>query len=156
MKKYTGIIKKILILVLAVIAMKNIFPFSPPKISVKVNHNKIETVKSDYSWFNKNRGGNSGLTDSFPNLSKQAKATLVRKDDEIKLSTKTIWKQPKNVSVNLLLFNKDGSNFVGFEEQILNGNSFNAPKEKGEYVYLVSNTWDETHWTSWVFKIKIE
>jgi hypothetical protein len=131
LKKHLGFIKRILIfLVLVVIAMKNIFPFSPPKISVKVNNIKIETVKSDYSWFNKNSGGNSGLTDSFPNLSKQAKVTLVKKDDEINLATKTIWKQPKNVYVSLLKFNKDGSNFVGFEEQILNGNSFNAPKEK--------------------------
>ncbi len=152
MKKYFIIvIITLLILVLFwVKPIKKFIPLSPPNISVTYNQNKIKTVKGDFTWSNKNSVGNSNLVADNPiDLAKNLKATSVKKDEKIKFTFDTLWKQPNETTVYLV---KSG---IGLDKQIENINFFNAPKEKGEYIFLIFGLWDEGHSVNYVFKINV-
>lgn len=151
MKKYFVI--AIIILLISVLfwprTTKEFIPLSPPDISVTYNQNKIETARGDYNWCDKPDGGSTYLADSPIDLVKNLKTTSVKKGEAIKFNFNTLWKQPNKTTVDLVIPG------VGLSEQIENVNFFNAPKEKGEYIFLIFGSWDEGHSVVYVFKINV-
>lgn len=108
------------------------YPLSPPDISVTYNQKEIETARGDYTWADKETVGNSFLADDPIKLVKNLKTTSVKKGEEIKFAFDTSLKQPNETTVGLV---RPG---IGFDKQVENTNFFNAPKEKGEYIFLIS------------------
>ncbi|MHC1683097.1 MAG: hypothetical protein AB6733_09145 [Clostridiaceae bacterium] len=129
---------------------KKFMPLFGPKINVTYNQNKIETVKGDYNWFDKETGGNSYMADTSTNLAKNIKGTNVKSGEKIEFSFSSFWKQPSKTRVALVASDNSASE-IGE-----NTRYFNAPKEKGEYIYLISGYWDDTHCIGYVIKINVE
>lgn len=129
---------------------KKFMPLFVPKIKVTYNQNKIETEKGDYNWFDKETGGNSYMSDTSTNLAKNLKNTNVQGGDKIEFSFSSFWKQPVETKVFLVASDNSTSKV---EE---NTSYFNAPKEKGEYIYLISAHWDDTHSIGYIIKINVE
>jgi len=151
-KNLISIIVLIMIVVLFFLfkPTKKFFPLLPPNINVTCNRNKIETAKGDYNWFNGKTGGNSSMADTSTNLVKKLKDITLQQGEDIKFSFSDLWKQPNETAVYLVM--SDNSTI----KQVENINSFSVPKEKGEYMYLISGKWDETHSMSYVFKVNVE
>ncbi len=112
--------------------MGKLIPLDPPNINIEHNQNKIEVAKGDYTWTNK--PGNSSLADSPINLAKKLKASSVERGGEIKFTFNTLLRQPSKTSVDLIIYNKDNPSDIKLKEQVVNANSFNAPK-KGENIF---------------------
>ncbi|EKN38302.1 hypothetical protein CFSAN001627_24169 [Clostridium botulinum CFSAN001627] len=112
--------------------MEKLIPLVPPNINITYNQNKIEVVKGDYTWTNK--PGNSNLADSPINLAKKLKASSVEKGEQIKFTFNTLLRQPSKTSINLVIYDKDNPSDIKLKEQVVNANSFNAPK-KGENIF---------------------
>lgn len=151
LKKYFSI--TIIILLVSVLFLinstkKSSFQY-PPDISVTYNQNKIETVRGDYTWADKETVGNSFLADDPLNLVKNLKTTSVKRGEEIKFTFDTSWKQPNETIVYLV------NSGIGLDKQIVNKDSFNAPMEKGEYIFSICGSWDEGHNVVYVFKINV-
>lgn len=151
-KKFINVTILILLVVVFLILKptKRFIPLIVPNVNVTYNQHKIDTVKSDYNWFNEEAGGNSALTDLPTNLAKKIKATNVQSGDEIEFRFSSFWKQPSETEVRLVASNGSVTKLVE------NIDFFYAPKEKGEYIYLISAYWDDTHCTSYVIKINVE
>ncbi|ENK1243840.1 hypothetical protein AB2063_001999 [Clostridium botulinum] len=155
MKKYFSI-TIIALLVLGLLwikPMKKLIPLSPPNINITYNQNKIETSKGDYTWNDNLRS--SYLANSPINLAKNLKASSVEKGGQIKFAFNTLLRQPSKTSVNLIIYNKDNPSDIKLKEQVINVDSFNAPKRRGEYIFLISSLWDEGHSIDYVFKINV-
>lgn len=129
---------------------------TPPNISVTHNQNKIETERGQYNWFDKEKGGNTSFADIPESLVKNLKAATIKKDGDIHVTFNTSWKQPNKLTVNLVLPNQKNQQNFGLREQKLNENSFRAPKESGQYIYLITGYWDETHSVDYALKINIQ
>ncbi|WP_251861765.1 hypothetical protein [Clostridium sp. Marseille-Q2269] len=155
MKKYFSII--IIVLLVSVLfwikPMKKVIPLWPPDINVTYNESKFETATGDYTLANK--PGNSSLADSPINLAKELRVSPVEKGGQIKFNFNTLLRQPRKTNVYLLIYNKDKESDIKLKEQVVNGNSFNAPKEKGEYIFLIFSSWDEGHSIDYVLKINV-
>lgn len=152
LRKYFAII--IIVLLVSVLfwtkPIKKFIPLAPPNITITYNQNKIETAKGDYTWCDKDSVGSSNLAADNPmGLVKNLKTTSVKKGEEIKFTFNTLWKQPNITTVDLVISG------IGLKKQIVNKNSFNAPKEKGEYIFLIFSSWDEGHSIAYVFKINV-
>ncbi|ACA56754.1 hypothetical protein FDC45_01050 [Clostridium botulinum] len=133
--------------------MKKLIPLVPPNINIEYNQNKIEIGKGDYTWTNK--PGNSNLADSPINLSKKLKASSVEKGGQIKFTFNTLLRQPSKTSINLVIYDKDNPSDIKLKEQVINVDSFNVPKKRGEYIFLIYSLWDERHSINYVFKINV-
>lgn len=134
--------------------MKRI-PLSPPSVSIMYNQNKIETARGEYTWCDRPDGGSTYLADTPINLAKNLKTASVKKGEQIKFTYNTLLKQPSETNVYLVISNKDKASNIQLEEQVINKNSFNVPKEKGEYTFLIFASWDEGHSVSYVFKVNV-
>ncbi|MCS4446304.1 hypothetical protein JTT02_19575 [Clostridium botulinum] len=134
MKKYFSltIIVLLVLVLLWIKPMEKLIPLVPPNINITYNQNKIEVVKGDYTWTNK--PGNSNLADSPINLAKKLKASSVEKGEQIKFTFNTLLRQPSKTSINLVIYDKDNPSDIKLKEQVVNANSFNAPK-KGENIF---------------------
>ncbi|EDU38567.1 hypothetical protein CF098_01680 [Clostridium sporogenes] len=155
MKKYF-FITIIVLLVLVLFwtkPMEKLIPLDPPNINIEYNQNKIEVAKGDYTWTNK--PGNSNLADSPINLAKKLKASSVERGGQIKFTFNTLLRQPSKTSVDLIIYNKDNPSDIKLKEQVINVDSFNAPKKRGEYIFLIFSLWDEGHSINYVFKINV-
>ncbi|APC80428.1 hypothetical protein [Clostridium botulinum] len=155
MKKYFSltIIVLLVLVLLWIKPMEKLIPLVPPNINITYNQNKIEVVKGDYTWTNK--PGNSNLADSPINLAKKLKASSVEKGEQIKFTFNTLLRQPSKTSINLVIYDKDNPSDIKLKEQVVNANSFNAPKKRGEYIFLIYSLWDEGHSINYVFKINV-
>lgn len=151
-KKFINATILILIVVVFLILKptKRFIPLIVPNVNVTYNQHKIKTVKSDYNWFNEENGGNSAMADWPTNLAKKIKAINVQSGDKIEFSFSSFWKQPSETEVRLVASDNSTTKLVE------NTNFFNAPKEKGEYIYLISGYWDDTHCIGYVIKINVE
>lgn len=145
---------RILAVLILLIIVRNIIPFSKPGIKVTHNGNKVETAEWDYIWVPQNSGGNSGIFDVIPKLAKNIKATTVKGGDKIKFRFNTILKQPRK-TVTLHMVNNEEIP-VNKRESWKGNNYFSAPKEKGEYVYVIDGDWDRTHGATYLVKICVE
>jgi hypothetical protein len=128
---------------------KAFMPLLAPNINVKYNQNKIETAKGDYNWFS-GTNGNTNMSDTSTNIAKKIKATSVKSGDRLEFSFNSFWKQPSETKAFLVVSDNRISKIAE------NTRFFNAPKEKGEYIYLISAHWDDTHRISYVIKINVE
>lgn len=148
-----NIIRIIAVLILLII-VRNIIPFSKPSLRVTYNGNKVETAQWDYIWVPKNSGGNSGIFDEASKIAKNMKATTVKGGEKIKVRFNTILKQPRKTVALHMVGNEEIP--VNKREVWKENNYFVAPKEKGEYVYTIDGNWDKTHGATYLVKICVE
>lgn len=160
MKKFfSGIIVTILFVIMLFFSLnfaKRIIPPSLPNIKVVYKQQNIETVLGEYNWFDKKTGGNTCFGDSPEKLVKNLKIISVKKEDTIKFTFKTIYKQPIKTTINLVVPNKKSPSKFSVIKQSSNNNYFNVPKKTGEYIFLITGYWDETHSAEYYFRVNLQ
>jgi len=155
MKKWLVFVVISCLLVFIFITYRSEVPSEVPKFVVSTVDQNIETALGYYNWFNEDQGGNTHFGDSPENLVKELHKVMVKKGERVHFEFKSS-QPPKRNTVYLIVPNeKEPLNF-GMIEQPSEGNSFIVPKESGQYIFVLTGYWDDSHAVDYAFKITVD
>ncbi|QAA30916.1 hypothetical protein [Clostridium manihotivorum] len=157
MKHAKAILLTILIIVVIILGVLNYtnknIPLKEPELLVRYNETKISTVHGEHSWMDSNLDGSSFITEEPIKLTKNINATIVKTDEKIQFKLKT------RVAPKLILIYQCTSGYsknIYKEYSNVTSGELTVPSKKGEYIFEVGVGYDEGHWTSDIFKIKVK
>lgn len=153
MKKLLMILGIIFVLAISILCFETFkLPRKVPIPLIKYNNLEIKVIPSTYAWFNKDKGGNSVLGLPPEESVKSIQPVIVESNGKVSFSF-DVFLKPKDISLILWRNGKIIS------EKTLKGTKegfFYAPNETGIYVYEINGQWDETHTSSFSFKIEVK
>lgn len=136
---------------------RDIFPCSTPSTDVIVNSTRYKTVQGDGNWFldkiiNGSVCGSSYIVDMDKELTEKCLFIEVKSGDTLRfdISYKDNIKAVTLYNVDFKDSKRKQNALILTEEY-----SFKAPEKKGEYYYAFNVTWDNTHNSDYLFKIKV-
>ena len=97
--------------------------------------------------------GNSFLTQNPIKLTKSIKPISVHPNDEINFRFKTKV-APKTVVIYSWISTDKKEIYNQYTSTI--SDKILIPKRKGEYIFEVAGGWEDSHWTSDIFKLVVE
>ncbi|MCO5386411.1 MAG: hypothetical protein NHB14_12305 [Desulfosporosinus sp.] len=125
-----------------------------PETVVMTGNQDIETALGYYNWFDKDKGGNTAFGDIPENLVKELQTGIVKNGERVYFEFTTS-NPPKRNNVYLIVPNEKEPLEFGMIEQPLDGNSFIVHGEGGQYIYVLTGYWDDSHHIDYAFKITI-
>lgn len=85
---------------------------------------------------------------------KELSTVRVKKGERVYFSFNTS-RPPKENNVYLIVPNQKEPQEFGMIDQPLKGNSFIVPEESGQYIYILTGYWDDSHAVDYAFKITV-
>lgn len=157
-RKHYITIAIILLTLVSYFCLKGNIPFSPPGIKVKCNNKTIPALKGEFTWIDKNIGGNSTFAEDWPPImAKKLDNFKVKKGDIIEFNFLAWESGPKSCTVQRIIPDENikPHGYKTSKITIIENNKFKVPEEKGIYIYSICGSWDDSHGIEYIIKVEV-